>query len=257
MKKHLLITTLLCLSTTACVPALLVGGGAVAGSAIAKDSRSLQTMSDDNGIEFQAIQKLRADQKLYGESHITVTVFNHILLLTGEVPSAADRAKAESLVQSVPDVSRVYNQLKIAQNIGTLQAADDVKLAANIKTRMMLTSNLNSDNFKIVVENGVVYVMGLATREQANIATDVIRNSSGVQRVVKLIQYKNADGSYETDSSPGTATGSDNTTTTPAASNTATSSDSTKITPAPKSDSTPTASSDNDVSFTPVESSGS
>jgi len=40
-----------------------------------------------------------------------------------------------------------------------------------------------------VTERGVVYLMGLVTRKEAEAATDVVRRVGGVQRVVRLFQY--------------------------------------------------------------------
>lgn len=200
MKKILLALTLITLLETACVPTMLVGGGAVTGAAIGRDSRSLQTMSDDVDIEFQASQKLKDDPMTAKGTHINVTSFNHIVLLTGQVPSDAVRARAEADVQSIAKVRRVYNLLKVAPIEGIMQLGDDSRIAANVKARMTLASNLNSNNFKVVVENKVVYLMGYTTREQADLALNVVRNSSGVERLVNLIEYKATDD--ESDAKP-------------------------------------------------------
>ncbi|MCD6046874.1 MAG: hypothetical protein K0S08_521 [Gammaproteobacteria bacterium] len=195
MKKTLITIVLLSGLTTGCLaPVALVGAGAVAGASLARDSRSLQTVSDDTNIEFEAMQKLRADQTLFQASNISVTSFNYVVLLTGQVPSDAARAKAESIVQAIPRVQRVYNMLKVAPKVGMIQEMNDASISTNIKARMTVTNNLNSNNFKYVTVNKVVYLMGYASREQTNIALDVIRNSAGVNRVVNLVQINNDDG---------------------------------------------------------------
>ena len=189
MKKTLFTLSLLTLITTACVPVLLVGAGAGASATLARDSRSLQTINDDTSIQFQANQKLQADQPLYLQSHLTVTSFKNVVLLTGETASDALRAKAESLVQSVPKVRRVYNMIQVAPEIGPLQVSNDATIYANIRTRMLVTSNVNASDFKWVVENKIVYLMGYASHEETRVALDVISNSAGVTRVINLVQY--------------------------------------------------------------------
>jgi osmotically-inducible protein OsmY len=42
---------------------------------------------------------------------------------------------------------------------------------------------------KVVTENGVVYLMGLLTRSEADAVTQAARQVGGVQKVVKLFEY--------------------------------------------------------------------
>ncbi|MEC8224892.1 MAG: BON domain-containing protein, partial [Pseudomonadota bacterium] len=42
---------------------------------------------------------------------------------------------------------------------------------------------------KVVTENGEVFLMGLVSDSEANLAVDVARNVSGVERVIKVFEY--------------------------------------------------------------------
>jgi osmotically-inducible protein OsmY len=42
---------------------------------------------------------------------------------------------------------------------------------------------------KVVTENGIVYLMGLLTHNEADAVTEAARQVGGVQRVVKLFEY--------------------------------------------------------------------
>jgi len=42
---------------------------------------------------------------------------------------------------------------------------------------------------KVITENGVVYLMGLLTREQADNAVSVTSKVYGVQKIVKVFEY--------------------------------------------------------------------
>ena len=193
MKKTLLAFMVTTSLLTACVPVVLVGAGTAAGAALGRDSRTLQTISDDTNIQFQANQKLASNPQTAQGTSITVTSFNRIVMLTGEVPSDAVRVAAEADVQKIPKVRRVYNLLKVSPQIGLIQLGDDARISTNIKARMAVAADLNSDNFKYVVNDRVVYLMGLATHAQAKLALDVIRNSSGVTKVVNLVEYSDDD----------------------------------------------------------------
>jgi osmotically-inducible protein OsmY len=54
---------------------------------------------------------------------------------------------------------------------------------------MLTKKGLESGSIRIVTENRVVYLMGIATQEQASLAVDVARRINGVAKVVKIFQY--------------------------------------------------------------------
>jgi osmotically-inducible protein OsmY len=41
----------------------------------------------------------------------------------------------------------------------------------------------------VVTEAGVVYLLGLVTREEADAATEIARGTGGVQKVVRVFEY--------------------------------------------------------------------
>jgi osmotically-inducible protein OsmY len=68
--------------------ALVVDAGA-AGVMVAEDRRTVGTMTEDEGIEQKASNRINEKIK---DAHINVTSYNRMLLLTGEVPTAAAKA---------------------------------------------------------------------------------------------------------------------------------------------------------------------
>ncbi|WP_122290691.1 BON domain-containing protein, partial [Pseudomonas syringae group genomosp. 3] len=42
---------------------------------------------------------------------------------------------------------------------------------------------------KVVTENGIVFLLGLVTQDEANRATNLVQSVSGVQKIVKLFEY--------------------------------------------------------------------
>jgi osmotically-inducible protein OsmY len=49
----------------------------------------------------------------------------------------------------------------------------------------------DATRIKVVTENGVVYLMGLLTRAEADAAVDIARDIQGVQKIVKVFEYIN------------------------------------------------------------------
>ena len=58
-----------------------------------------------------------------------------------------------------------------------------------MKAKILSTENLDASHVKVVTEDAVVYLLGLVTRKEGEIATKASRTVGGVQRVVKLFEY--------------------------------------------------------------------
>lgn len=172
---------------------IFVAGAAAGAAAIAVvyDHRTIEKTIDDTKIANKIVDKIHADPSLRDESHIEVTVFNHVVLLTGETPNTAWRDHAEELAKSLPNVSRVYNQISIQGPTSSLTRTSDSWITTKIKGQMLAADDLKSGSIKVVTENGGVYLMGIVSREQADSAVDIARQVSGVQKVVKVFQYTN------------------------------------------------------------------
>ena len=168
--------------------ALGVGAGAATGAAVAYDRRTTGTMVDDELIEFKVIDAVRRDQELWNQIHLNATSFNNVVLLTGEAPTEELRGRTGSLVQKIPKVRTVHNEMAIAAPSSLLSRSSDTWITGKVKTNM-LTNDRESARIKVITENGSVYLMGLVTRAEADAATDIARKVSGVQRVVKVFEY--------------------------------------------------------------------
>jgi osmotically-inducible protein OsmY len=164
-----------------------IGGVAAAGT-VAADRRTTGTVVEDQAIEVKAIQLINKETDLKEQAHINVTSYNRVVLLSGETPTDAMREKTLRLVKSVEKVTHVYNELTIAAPSSLGSRSSDSYITSKVKTKL-LTSEVNAIQFKVVTEKGVVYLMGLVSRAEAQIATDIASQTAGVQKVVKLFQY--------------------------------------------------------------------
>jgi osmotically-inducible protein OsmY len=190
MKKFLFTSLIICsmLLLEACVPAVFVAGAAT-GGAVLYDSRNMQTMIEDRDITNKVQAKLRGNQKISHETHLNVTTFNHVLLIVGQAKTEELRQKAISLVERVPNIKRVYNEITVEQLIPLKERSRDVWLTTKVKTALISEKGLRYAQIKIVTENSNVYLLGLVNKEQAELAADIARQISGVQKVVKVFEY--------------------------------------------------------------------
>jgi osmotically-inducible protein OsmY len=170
----------------ACVDALIVGGVAM-GVILAADRRQLEVMLGDQRIESDATDRI--DEALKGEGHVNVTSYNYTALLTGEVPTAQAKARVEKIVGEVPRVKTVVNELQVAGVSSAASRSNDAYITGKVKSNFLGAGNFRPTDIKVVTEAGVVHLLGLVTREEADAATEVARSTAGVLKVVRVFEY--------------------------------------------------------------------
>ena len=188
LKVFTLILSLLGLSVLSGCAAVAVGGAGAAATSI-NDRRTTGAQIEDQSIELKAFQALNADEELKEQANVSVTSYNTVVLLTGETPTDAMRQRAVEIVKNVDKVTHIYNELTIAAPSSMTSRGSDSIITSKLKTKMVADADVNGLALKVVTEKGVVYLMGLVSRNEAEVATEIARNTGGVQKVVKLFQY--------------------------------------------------------------------
>jgi len=169
---------------TACFP--LAVGGAVMTGMVASDRRTTGTVVEDEGIELRSASRIR--ESLGERGHVNVNSYNRQVLLTGEVASAQDKQLVEQIVAGVDNVRHIVNELAVMGNSTLTQRSSDSLVTGRVKAALVDAKDLFVNAFKITTERGTVYVMGRVTEREAKRATDVIRGTTGVQRVVRILE---------------------------------------------------------------------
>jgi len=156
-------------------------GGVAATATVMADRRTPGVQAIDKGIELQASGAF--DKKFGDSAHINVTSFNQKVLLTGEVKDAAIKSDAESYIKDLKNARSVFNELIIGPNSTYTMRANDTYLESKIKTQMIFTQQLPSNSMVIVAEGSSVYLMGILTQGEADLAKKIASNTSGVKDV--------------------------------------------------------------------------
>ena len=170
-----------------CAPVVVAGGAT--GAAVAYDRRTTGTIIEDQAIETKAWTAFWEDKEIRDNAHINVTSYNTIVLVTGEAPNEDLRKRIIDIVSNIEKVSHVYDELTIAAPSSYVSRYSDSVLTTKVKTKLLTLDNFDGTRVKVVTEKGIVYLMGLVTREEADRVTDPASKVGGVQKVVKLFQY--------------------------------------------------------------------
>ena len=172
-------------SLSGCVA--LVAGGAVSGTLAASDRRTFGAQTEDKAIEVKSEVRMR---DVTGDAgHVNINSFNRRALITGEVRDEAMKAAVEREVRGVEGVLSVSNELEIAGPASYTSRSNDALITGKVKASLVDMKDISANSFKITTERGTVYLMGRVTQREGQIGADVARGVSGVNKVVKVLEY--------------------------------------------------------------------
>ena len=171
--------------------ALLVAAGVVSGVgtgvAMSHDRRTSGIFVEDEGIELKSSRRI--SERYGSNAHINVTSYNRNVLLTGEAPSNGAKADIGNLVKDVEHVRNVINEINVGPTSTFASRSSDTLITSKVKGRFIDGGKFQVNHVKVVTENGVVYLLGLVNRKEADNAVEIAGSTSGVRKVVKVFEY--------------------------------------------------------------------
>jgi osmotically-inducible protein OsmY len=196
-RRHPLVSTVLAgalaLGTLAslqgCV--LLLGAGAVGSAVVLTDRRTSAAQLEDQSIELKGGGRVR--EVLGDQGHVNVTSYNRLVLLSGEVPTEADKAAVEKAVAGIDNVTSVVNELEVGENSSLKTRSSDALITARVKSALVDAKDLQASAIKVVTERGNVYLMGRVTEREATRAAEVARSQASVMKVVRVFEILTED----------------------------------------------------------------
>lgn len=168
--------------------ALVVGAGVGAASA-AHDRRTLGTQVDDKTAAGRLATALAKDETIKQHANINVHVFNGTALLVGQAPNEQLMRQAQQLAESVKNIKKLHNQIRITSPISVSTRTHDVWLASKIKAKLIADKRIDGLYVDVAVEDSEVFLMGLVSQQEASISVDIARNVDGVKQVIKAFNY--------------------------------------------------------------------
>ena len=180
---------------------LLVGGALVAGAAggasIVHDRRPATTILEDHNIAATIYNKFKRypELSISTRANITVTSYNKVVLLTGQISTPEARQQAAEIARYVGQVKVVHNELTVAPPSSLESRAADAALTTQVKAALLqITRTPDLPDFdptrvKVLTEQGIVYLFGLLQPQEAQAAAETVRQVARVQQVVTLFEY--------------------------------------------------------------------
>ncbi|MEO8991699.1 MAG: BON domain-containing protein [Nitrosospira sp.] len=170
-----------------CVLLAATGVAAGTGVAVSEDRRTAGTMVQDETIELKSNGEIK--DKFGRKVHVEVTSFNQRVLLTGEASSATVKNEIEGIVRGVEGVRDVTNKITVGEVRPLTARSHDALITTKVKARFVNEGLFQAIHVKVVTEDGVVYLLGLVDRDEAENAVKIAKSTSGVRKVVQVFEY--------------------------------------------------------------------
>ena len=181
---------LVALSQTGCDPVTATVGAAGAVGMGAAEERGLEGAVDDTKIR-TAINGLWIEKDFTLFRQVTLTVNEGRVMLTGSVEKPETRVEAVRLAWQAAGVRQVIDEIQVTDQSGFTSGVQDAWIANKLRTKLMFDGNVKNINYTVDVENGVVYLMGIAqNQDELDRVIATARDIADVKKVVNHVLLK-------------------------------------------------------------------
>lgn len=110
------------------------------------------------------------------------------VVLTGSVPTRADKVTATDLAWKTAGVLAVTDELVVAEDSGAVAYAEDAWISNRLRLMLLADADIRSVNYNVETVDKVVHVTGLArSGDELGRVLEHARSVSGVSRVVSHV----------------------------------------------------------------------
>ena len=166
-----------------CVPAI----GLLAVDVV-RDEREPRAYWQDNKAEMDIRLSIYRTSTI-SDTNVSVTIWNAVVLLTGEVPDQRAIDRILDIAKSHHYTRQIVNRIELAGRTNAASRVNDSWLTGHVKTALVVSRTVDPTRFKVVTERANVYLMGLVTSAEAAAAVMIVRSVPGVVRVIKVFEY--------------------------------------------------------------------
>jgi osmotically-inducible protein OsmY len=188
----LISVSLLTLSLSGCAGIFIAGAATTAN--LVTDTRTNKQIWNDNNIEFE-VAAITNKQPYRGNVRITASSYRGSVVLMGQATTDSERRAFESQAKDVAGVESIHNQVRVKEPLTISAISNDSWITTKVKSALLANADLNGIKVKVITEDSEVFLLGLVSREHADIATEVARNVSGVKQVIRAFEYGEEDAS--------------------------------------------------------------
>lgn len=170
---------------------IAAGAGGAGVAAVQQDSRSIYNMAYDEGVEQNAYRFIKSNSVLSKpeDLRIAVTAFNGNVLITGQTINRDYLKWVVKQIEGLEHVRKVYNYATLQKPVPSSVVSSDALITSKIKAQLLFGKYINSNRFKVITENGNVFLMGIVNRDESKRAINTVLGIEGVRKVYHIFDY--------------------------------------------------------------------
>ncbi|WMY97172.1 MAG: division/outer membrane stress-associated lipid-binding lipoprotein [Arsenophonus sp.] len=188
MKSLFLIISFSCFLIQGCLETSLIGSTAILTKS-AIDPRSIGRQVDDGTLEIRVRSALNKNKEIIKHARIINTAYKGNILLTGQAPKLFIIELAKKITIKVKGVENIYNEIRIEQPIDLIKSIKDTWITIQIKLKIFYNNFVKLSTIKVLTENGEVFLLGIVSEEEGNIAAKIASEIKGVKHVFTGFSY--------------------------------------------------------------------
>jgi len=191
VKKAILLSALLILSTLLSACSTIVQGVTAVTSVatMTNDRRSAGTILDDKTLYIR-LNNIVAEDVMLDDAHINFMIYDGVVLMTGEAPSAALKAHLEKRIKSrSSQMNQLVNEVAVMSTSSYFSRAKDNLITLQIEILFGDQEMFHPTHIKVLTERKTVYLMGAVTKREAESATSQAAKAKNVGKVIRLFSY--------------------------------------------------------------------
>jgi osmotically-inducible protein OsmY len=173
---------------SSCAVAVVGAGGAIGMGAA--EERGFEGSVDDTKIKTD-VSAAYVDNSFGLYHDIQVDVSEGRVMLTGSVEKPETHDDAVKIAWQTAGVRQVIDEIQVTSEGGFKSGVNDAWIANKLRTQLMFDGDVKNINYTVEVENGVVYLLGIA-QNQAELDRVIAsaRDISDVKRVINHVVLK-------------------------------------------------------------------
>ncbi len=154
--------------------------------------RTAGAVVEDQSIETKILVNLKSQEPAFKDSRLQVVSYNGVVLMAGQVATEELKARAAEIAsQASTKIKRIHNELEVMGNTTFVTRSNDAWIGTKVRPVLLGSKEVPSSQINVIAENGTIFLMGLISQSEGDRAANLVRNVSGVSRVVKVFEYIN------------------------------------------------------------------
>ena len=186
IKKLQLVAVMACL--TGCVGTAIMATGVLVGGSLVYDQRNLDEITTDQKIVNRLTDRYEDYGDILERVHLNMTVFNRVVLLTGQVDSESTLLTMVDIAEAQANVQKVINHMTVEPQSSYKDRGRDTLLTGYVKAALLDAQGLKSTQIKVLTENGVVYLLGEVTQKAHDLVLETVNATKHVDEVIDLLE---------------------------------------------------------------------